>query len=124
MASRINDNISYNAAGGLLHAFNKSTFIEMCGIEERFAHGFAFEDTHFFQYWQNNKKAHLIPFNENGVIHFWHSYEQDMSFNMHLWYTYSEPLCNYMVANNIRSNIDNPNWQRPEMIKDVKIWKD
>lgn len=123
-ASRVDGPVFYNGLGGLLHAFNKSTFIEMNGIEEKFALGFAFEDTQFLYHWRDNKKLVQVSFNEEGVIHFWHGYEQSTAFNMNLWHTYSEPLCNYMVAHNIHPNVGNPDWKRPEMIKDVKIFKD
>jgi hypothetical protein len=110
--------------GGLWHCFNKTAFMEMKGIEEKFALGFGYDDMHFRYLWEQKKKFILLPPEQGLAYHFPHGYELPSEENMRLMQTYSAPILTHMAHNGIKANIDNPNWQRPEMIKDVQIFKD
>lgn len=110
--------------GGLWHCFNKTAFMEMRGIEEKFALGFGFGDMHFRYLWAKKKKFVELPPEQGVVYHFPHGYELSNEENMRLLHNYSQPLLTYMLENELTANIDNPDWQRPEMIKNVQIFKE
>lgn len=109
--------------GGLWHAFNKTAFIEMNGIEEGFAMGHGFEDMHFRYMWERRKKLILNPQSDGVVYHFHHGYDKSFDYNQMLLQTVSAPLLTGMLSRDEIANLNNNEWQRPEMIKDIRIFK-
>jgi hypothetical protein len=101
--------------------FWKQAFIRNRGVDEAFALGFAAEDSYFHQWWRKNRKF------ENGpggyeILHLWHGRWQSEN-RLRLKHDYTMPLYKKYLAQNHTPNEGNDNWTRPEMIKDVQIWK-
>lgn len=101
-------------------AFNRSAFIRNGGVEEKFAMGFSGEDSYFHKWWEKNRVLLRAPM-YHGVLHLYHG-EVTTPANLKLRKKYSLPLYHYMRDNNISPNKDNPDWRRPEMLKDITIW--
>jgi hypothetical protein len=106
--------------GGFCLAFNKSEFIRNGGFDERYALGFAGEDSYFVWWWKYNRKT---QFGKHLVGHLWHPSPSMNPAYQKLRREYTLPLHNRLKTENAYPNGENPNWQRPEMIKGVKIWK-
>lgn len=101
--------------------FWKQAFIRNGGVEENFAKGFAAEDSYFHRWWRRNR--HLChPPSGYEVKHLWHGDWRTPN-RLKLKKDYTMPLYLHYLKINRTPNIDNPDWQRPEMIKDVQIWK-
>ena len=108
-----------NFAGFCL-AFNKSEFIRNGGFDERYALGFAGEDSYFVWWWKNNRKTQSAKY---PVVHLWHPNPSSNPAYQKLRKTYTLPLHNRLKKENAYPNGDNPDWKRPEMIKGIKVWK-
>lgn len=101
--------------------FWKRAFVENCGVEEAFARGFAAEDSYFHQWWRKNRRL-VHPPAGHEVLHLWHGRWQSEN-RLRLKHKYSLPLYKKMLRENKTPNEGNPNWTRPEMIKNVQTWK-
>ena len=101
--------------------FCRSAFIRNGGVDEEFAKGFAAEDSYFHQWWRKNRRL-IHPPGGYEVLHLWHGKWQSPS-RLKLKHDYSLPMYKRFLRENRTPNADNPNWKRPEMIKDVEIWK-
>lgn len=101
--------------------FWKQAFINNGGIEENFAKGFAAEDSYFHRWWRRNRRL-VHPPSGYDILHLWHGDWQTPN-RIKLKKNYTMPLYLKYLKENRTPNIDNPNWQRPEMIKDIQIWK-
>lgn len=106
--------------GGFCLAFNKSEFIRNGGFDERYALGFAGEDSYFVWWWKYNRKTQFGKF---PVIHLWHPSPSMNPAYQKLRKEYTLPLHNRLKKENAYPNGDNLEWQRPEMIKEIVIWK-
>lgn len=106
--------------GGFCLAFNKQAFIKNGGFDERYALGFAGEDSYFVWWWKYNRKA---KFGKFPVVHLWHPSPSDNPEYQKLRKEYTLPLHKRLKEENAFPNGDNPDWKRPEMIKGVKVWK-
>ena len=107
--------------------FNKSQFIKLNGVDERYCLGFAAEDTYFHWYWKKNSKFASAPTDLN------HKNTEYMAY--HLYHTepmteayrkirdeYTLPLMNRMKATNERPNTHciGMEWQRKEMLSNIE----
>lgn len=104
-------------------AFDRRDFVELGGIEEKFAMGFAAEDTYWHWYWHHVKwKLHYSP-PSHRVLHLAHGEVALAEEGKHLHSTYTMPLLRRMRKAWPKPNKDNPHWARPEMIEGVQTWK-
>lgn len=103
--------------------FDKRDFIQLGGVEEKFAMGFAAEDTYWHWYWHH--VGWKLNYSPPGfkVMHMWHGEEQLMKDGHALKKNYTLPLLHRMKKAWPKPNKDNPDWKRPEMILGVEIWK-
>jgi len=101
--------------------FWKNTFIRNRGVDERFALGFAAEDSYFHRWWRKNRRL-IHPPAGWQVLHLWHGKWQSEN-RLKLKHEYSMPMYLRFLKSNMTPNKGNDNWQRPEMIKEVHIWK-
>ena len=101
--------------------FTKTAFIQNRGVEEEFAKGFAAEDSYFHQWWRRNRKL-IHPPGGYEVLHTWHGKWQSES-RLKLKHEFTLPMYKKFLKENHTPNENNPDWKRPEMIKDVEIWK-
>jgi len=101
--------------------FWKEAFIRNGGVDEEFALGFAAEDSYFHQWWRKNRKLQGTPAGYE-VLHLWHGRWQSEN-RLKLKHDYTIPLYKRFLRENHTPNEGNPDWKRPEMIKDVQIWK-
>lgn len=101
--------------------FWKKAFIRNRGVDEQFAKGFAAEDSYFHQWWRKNRRLVNVPAGHE-VLHLWHGRWESPS-RLKLKKEYSMPLYKQYLKENHTPNIGNEKWPRPEMIKDVQIWK-
>ena len=103
--------------------FDKRDFIQLGGVEEKFARGYAAEDTYWHWYWHH--VGWKLDYSPQGfkVMHLWHGEEQLMKDGHALKHNYTLPLLHRMKKAWPKPNKDNPHWQRPEMISGVEIWK-
>ena len=101
--------------------FWKEAFIKNRGVEEKFALGFAAEDSYFHQWWRKNRKYKSPP-NGYEVLHLWHDGVRSDN-RSRLKREYTMPMYLQFLKENHTPNEGNSDWQRPEMIKDLQIWK-
>jgi glycosyltransferase involved in cell wall biosynthesis len=101
--------------------FRKEAFIRNRGVDEAFALGFAAEDSYFHNWWRKNRRFKNAP-GGYEVLHLWHGLVMTGE-NVKLKHDYSLPLYKRFLRENHTPNEGNDNWQRPEMIKDIQIWK-
>lgn len=101
--------------------FWKEAFIRNRGVEERFALGFAAEDSYFHQWWRRNRKFKNAPCGFE-IMHLWHGKWQTTN-RLRLKHEYTLPMYKQFLRENHTPNEGNPDWQRPEIIKGVEIWK-
>jgi len=105
-------------------AFNKSKFIEMGGVDERFCLGFAAEDTYFHWYWK--KHAHYEHSTlDYKALHLYHPDPMIPEY-MKLRNEYTWPMFERFKRDDVRPNshLLGTEWRRPEMISGVRIVKD
>jgi hypothetical protein len=107
---------------GFCSAFSKAAFIKNGGIEERFAIGFAGEDSYFHNWWMKNSQYKNAP-KFMSCKHLWHGHTTTAETEK-LRQSYTLPLYRQLVRDNVTPNLGNDAWKRPEMIKDIQIWKD
>jgi len=103
----------YSGAGFCL-VFHRKTFLEMRGFEEGFAAGFACEDTYFCDSWRREQEEVVV---DERVFHHWHDDKHLLPENRDLLEV------NLRVARSLncaKANLNNPDWARPEMIKDLE----
>ncbi len=103
-------------------SFNRKAFIENRGVEEKFALGFAADDSYFHLWWKKNRRRMIFGVMKYVVIHLWHGDWKSPS-RLKLKDEYTIPLYKKMLENNTLQNDGNPDWQRPEMISEVETWK-
>lgn len=101
-------------------AFNKSKYIENFGIDEKFCIGFAGEDTALIKSW---KRKGFVLKSPHKVLHLWHDNPAYIIGNNELYKTYTKPLQKQIECGERIMNEDCPDWQRPEMIKNIKVFK-
>jgi len=106
--------------GGYCLCFNKSDFITNGGFDERYALGFAGEDSYFIWWWLHNRKAKQAAY---PVMHTWHPSPSDNPEYAHLRKTYTLPLHKRLKKENAYPNKDVQDWTRPNTIKDVQLWQ-
>lgn len=114
---------TFNCENNTCLCFNRSAFIEYGGFEEKFALGVAAEDSYFIDWWRKNLgNVYKSPHNVYHIYHGtpWNARPEIME----IYYRYTVPLMNNLVENNIQANIDNPDWKRPEMLKNKVVLKD
>lgn len=110
-------------ASNTCFCFNKSEFIRLGGFEEKFALGVAAEDSYFINNTYGRRgKAVLSKYD---VIHRDHgpSWNANPIWDK-LYNEYTKPLYAELSRLNQDSNIDNPDWQRPEMLSNQLTFKD
>ena len=90
-------------------------------MEEKFALGFAGEDSYFWWWWNKNKKTKSGAY---PVAHLWHKSQSDNKANKKLRKEYTLPLFENLKRNNVQPNKDSEDWQRPEMRKNIEIFKE
>lgn len=98
---------------------NKSEFLEAGGFDERFALGFAGEDNYFLHYWNHTRK---LVFSQFPVFHMWHPSPWNPE-NLRLRDTITMPLLSRLEQSLEHPNNNNPDWKRPEMLYDERIFK-
>jgi glycosyltransferase involved in cell wall biosynthesis len=101
--------------------FRKQDFVARGGVDERFALGFAAEDSHFCWWWRKNGWL-LRSHKDQRVAHLYHG-EVRTKEAARLWREYTMPLYQMMKHYKVRPNAGNLFWQRPEMISDVRVWE-
>lgn len=107
--------------------FNKSEFIRMRGVDERYCLGFAAEDTYFHWYWKNNSNFKHAPLGETYLdteymaYHLYHPEPMTEEYRK-IRDEYTLPLMQRMKAANEQPNDHciGTEWQRPEMLSDVE----
>jgi len=103
-------------------AFDKRVFERMGGVEEKFALGFAAEDTHWHWYWKTKKR--LIDANDaHSVYHVWHGMPKEMPGAKRLWKEYTMPLMKQLQHNRVKPNDGNPYWKRKSMLGEIHTWR-
>jgi hypothetical protein len=102
-------------------SFLRSEFIASRGVEEKFALGFAADDSYFHLWWKKNHRL-IFGIMEYVVIHLWHGNWKTEK-RVKLRDEYTMPLYRSMLERNATPNEDNPGWLRPEMISDIQVWK-
>jgi len=100
-------------------AFLKNTFMQNRGFEEKFALGFAGEDNYFIERFKVQKKEMHSPY---PIIHLWHPSPVTKE-NLKLRDTYTLPLLFKLRETYPLPNENNPNWTRPEMLKNIEVFK-
>jgi len=113
--------ISYAKLSFHCSCFTRSAFIKNRGIEEEFAKGFAAEDNYFHWWWRKNSKLIHPPANHE-VLHMWHGKWQSEN-RLKLKHNFTLPMYKKFMRENHTPNENNPDWQRPEMIKEMQVWK-
>lgn len=106
---------------GFCNCVNKSTFIKNRGYEEKYCLGFAAEDSYFIHWYEKNSKSVVA---HRKVIHQWHEEPNHNGQYSELYKSYTMPLYTKMLRENIAPNLNNPGWARPEMIKNIQIFKE
>jgi hypothetical protein len=102
--------------------FSKSEFIMRGGFDERFAHGVAAEDSYFINAFEYRGKAVKSAYD---VIHRYHGVQWNANPEMmKIYYSYTSPLYEEMSRNREIANLNNPDWQRPEMLSNEIILKE
>jgi len=116
------NNIEQYARGtsGRCMAFLKPTFIENRGFEEKFAIGFAGEDNYFIERFKTQKKELRSPY---ATIHLWHTTYVTEE-NLKIRNEYTMPLLRKLRKTYPIPNENNPDWKRPEMLSNFKIYKE
>ncbi len=110
-----------NGASGKCLAFQKESFLKNNGFDERFAIGFAGEDNFFIERYRKYKKEVVSPF---FVVHLWHPSSVTPE-NLKLRDEYTLPLLTSLrKAGYPLPNQNNPNWKRPEMLKNITIFRE
>lgn len=100
-------------------AFDKRHFITRGGVEEMFAHGFAGEDSFFHWWWRKHKWLIYQPAGHE-VMHLDHG-QVNTPAMVRLRNAVTLPLIKKLKAFQIPPNYGNTQWQRPEMIRDVRM---
>jgi glycosyltransferase involved in cell wall biosynthesis len=105
--------------GGYCLAFNKTAFVENGGFDERYALGFAGEDSYFVWWWKNNRVARQGAY---PVMHLWHPNPSDNKTYQQLRREYTLPLHERLKAENAFPN-KGQDWARPETIGSLFVWQ-
>ena len=109
----------YDDISNTMMCFNRSDFISNGGYDERYALGYAGEDTYFVQWYKKNKRVIKLGF----VCHLYHETSCAPGHGeLNVQYTW--PLYNKMMENNEFPNAGNLDWKRPEMLKDERLFID
>jgi glycosyltransferase involved in cell wall biosynthesis len=103
-------------------AFTKSRFIETNGVDERFAQGFAGEDTHFLKWHMRNGKWTCAT-KDFLCYHLWHV-EPMTPEAIKVRDEYTIPLLKKLLDENTipNSHLKDGSWKRPEIISDRAIF--
>jgi len=109
--------ISY---GGFCLCFFRKAFIDNGGFDERYALGFAGEDSYFIWWWSKNRRAKSSKY---PVIHLWHPSPSARASYKKLRREYTLPLHERLKKENAFPNKGTDKWFRPETIKEVEIWQ-
>ena len=110
-----------NGANGFVNCTNKSLFLSSRGYDERFALGFAAEDCQWIHWHKRNKRSIIAP---GKVLHLYHLDANHDDRYREIYDNYTIPLYRQMLRDNVQANSFSPNWRRPEMIKDVQVFRD
>ncbi len=110
-----------NGANGFVNCTNKSLFISSRGYDERFALGFAAEDCQWIHWHERNKRSVKAS---GKVVHLYHLDANHDDRYREIYDNYTIPLYRQMLKDNVQANSFSPNWRRPEMIKDIQIFKE
>jgi hypothetical protein len=102
--------------------FDRRDFMKRGGVDERFALGFAAEDSHFCWWWRANDWM-LRSHKDHRVMHLDHG-ESKSAGAVRLWKEYTMPLYQMMKHYKVKPNAGNPFWKRPEMITEMHVWRD
>jgi len=113
--------IMIGVMAGYCSVFTKEAFIRNRGIDERFAVGFAGEDSYFHYWWMKNRPFKKAT-SQYLTTHLWHGGEMTEA-RTKLRNNYTLPMIRKFREINMTPNEGNEDWQRPEMIKGVQIWK-
>lgn len=103
-------------------AFTKEAFIANRGVDERYAIGFAAEDSYFHWWWKVNR-----PYRQLGLgykcYHLYHT-PPGSEANAKLREEYTLPLYEKMKKENTtpNSHLEGTEWHRPEMLKDAEVY--
>ena len=103
--------------------FNRSAFIRNRGVDERFALGFAGEDSFFHLWWRNNSK-HEVAGPEYIVYHLWHPSPSSNEEFQKIRHEYTIPLLKRLLESNEKPNshlkgLEDMSWMRPEMLGEI-----
>ncbi len=110
-----------NGANGFVNCINKSLFLETRGYDERFTLGFAAEDCQWIHWHERNKRSVKAP---GKVVHLYHLDANHDDRYREIYDNYTIPLYRQMLKDNVQANSNCPEWQRPEMIKDIQVFKE
>jgi predicted glycosyltransferase involved in capsule biosynthesis len=112
----------HNCESNTCCCFSKSEFIKQGGFDERFALGVAAEDSYFINGF--TKRGKSIK-SEYDVIHQFHGTPWNARADlMEIYYAYTLPLFLGMEERQEKSNINNTEWQRPEMLSNELVYKE
>ena len=111
----------HNCESNTCCCFSKSEFIKQGGFDERFALGVAAEDSYFIHGFTKRGKSIQSKYD---VIHQYHGQPWNARSDlMEIYHAYTLPLFLGMELRNEKANINNPDWQRPEMLSNELILK-
>ncbi len=110
-----------NGANGFVNCINKSLFLQTRGYDERFALGFAAEDCQWIHWHERNKRSVKAS---GKVVHLYHLDANHDDKYREIYDNYTIPLYKQMLKDNVQANSNCPEWRRPEMIKDIQIFKE
>lgn len=112
----------HNCESNTCCCFSKSEFIKQGGFDERFALGVAAEDSYFIHGFTKRGKSKQSEFD---VIHRHHGTPWNSRPDlMEIYHAYTLPLFLGMEERNEKANINNPDWQRPEMLSNEITFKE
>ncbi len=110
-----------NGANGFVNCINRSLFLQTRGYDERFVLGFAAEDCQWIHWHERNKRSVKAP---GKVVHLYHLDANHDDRYRKIYDNYTIPLYRQMLRDNTQANSFSSNWQRPEMIKDIQVFKE
>ncbi len=110
-----------NGANGFVNCINRSLFLETRGYDERFALGFAAEDCQWIHWHERNKRSVKAS---GRVLHLYHLDANHDDRYREIYDNYTIPLYRQMLKDNVQANSNCPDWKRPEMIKDIQIFRE
>ncbi|KKM27557.1 hypothetical protein LCGC14_1573510 [marine sediment metagenome] len=110
-----------NGANGFVNCINRSLFLETRGYDERFTLGFAAEDCQWIHWHERNKRSVKAP---GKVVHLYHLDANHDDRYREIYDNYTIPLYRQMLKDNVQANSNCPEWKRPEMIKDIQVFKE